>query len=65
MKKFKKRDYQPRMGFFPYVPTRPEWNQLPWEAAREIDSRVDRFVGHNESYFIFQVTGVCKVLVSK
>lgn len=50
---------------FPYIPGRPQWDDVPWAAARKIDKRVDGFVGHNSTHFVFQIRGVGEVLVAK
>ena len=45
------------LQLWPYIPTQPEWKQLPWDAARAMDSRVSGFIGHNDDYFVFQIRG--------
>ena len=49
-----------RLQFYPYTPNRPEWKQLPWDAARAIDRRVTGFIGHDDNFFVFQIRGVNK-----
>lgn len=60
--KTKKRE---RLEKFPYIPNRPEWADIPWDKAKEINPDVDGFIGHNSTHFAFQVRGECEVLVSK
>ena len=48
------------MDFWPYIPSRQEWKEVPWEDARAIDPRVDNFIGHDKKFFYFQVRGVNK-----
>ncbi len=45
------------MQLFPYLPTQPEWPDIPWDAARKINPKVDGFVGHDDEYFYFQERG--------
>ncbi len=45
------------MQLFPYLPTQPEWKDIPWDAAREVNPKVDGFVGHDDEYFYFQERG--------
>jgi hypothetical protein len=62
MAKVQKRE---RTQLFPYIPGQAAWADVPWDKARKLDPRVDGFIGHNSTHFVFQVTGVCEVLVAK
>ena len=53
------------MLIYPYIPGRPEWASVPWVEAREIDPRVDGFLGYTPTAFIFQVRGICEVHVPR
>jgi len=59
------------MTLFPYLPTRPEWTNLPWDAARAeaarrgLDSSNLTFIGHDSTQFHFQVYGVAQFAIAK
>lgn len=56
--------------FWPYVPTQPEWKDVPFEAARAEGMRLYgsenvMFIGHEEHrVFHFQVRGVGEFTIS-
>lgn len=54
-----------RTCLWPYIPGQPQWAEVPWDKARALDPRVDGFIGHNSTHFVFQVWGQGEVLVPK
>lgn len=62
MARAKKAEY---LEMWPFIPGQPQWADVPWDKARAMDPRVDGFIGHNSTHFVFQVRGVCRVEVAK